>query len=130
MKKITKSKKLENVNYAIRGKVLEEAERMEKAGFEIIKLNIGNPAVFNFKAPKKIVESMKDGIENSHGYSNSKGLESARTAIIEYYEGKKNFLRAHTCFNRLDLPNFPNKETLSEAIKFALENEVLGFGIE
>ncbi len=88
MKKITKSKKLENVNYAIRGKVLEEAERMEKAGFEIIKLNIGNPAVFNFEAPKKIVESMKDGIENSHGYSNSKGLESARKAIIEYYEGK------------------------------------------
>ena len=66
MKKITKSKKLENVNYAIRGKVLEEAERMEKAGFEIIKLNIGNPAVFNFKAPKKIVESMKDGIESSN----------------------------------------------------------------
>ena len=88
MKKITKSKKLENVNYAIRGKVLEEAERMEKAGFEIIKLNIGNPAVFNFKAPKKIVESMKAGIENSHGYSNSKGLESARKAIIEYYESK------------------------------------------
>ena len=48
----------------------------------------------------------------------------------EYYEGKKNFLRAHTCFNRLDLPNFPNKETLNEAVKFALENEVLGFGIE
>ena len=66
-----------------------------------------------------------------------KSLESNRGQIskfeivkTEYYEGKKNFLRAHTCFNRLDLPNFPNKETLSEAIKFALENEVLGFGIE
>ena len=66
-----------------------------------------------------------------------KSLESNRGQIskfeivkTEYYEGKKNFLRAHTCFNRLDLPNFPNKETLSEAVKFALENEVLGFGIE
>lgn len=88
MKKITKSKKLEKVNYAIRGKVLEEAERMEKAGIEIIKLNIGNPAKFGFKVPKKIVESMKNGIEESHGYSSSKGLESARRAIIKYYEGK------------------------------------------
>ncbi len=66
-----------------------------------------------------------------------KSLESNRGQIskfeivkTEYYEGKKNFLKAHTCFNRLDLPNFPNKETLKEAIRFALENEVLGFGIE
>ncbi len=47
-----------------------------------------------------------------------------------YIPGQKNFLRAHTCFNRLDLPDFPDKDTLNEAIKFALENEVLGFGIE
>ena len=66
-----------------------------------------------------------------------KSLESNRGQIskfeivkTEYYEGKKNFLRAHTCFNRLDLPNFPDKNSLNEAIKFALENEVLGFGIE
>ena len=66
-----------------------------------------------------------------------KSLESNRGQIskfeivkTEYVPGKKNFLRAHTCFNRLDLPNFPDKFTLNEAIKFALENEVLGFGIE
>ena len=66
-----------------------------------------------------------------------KSLESNRGQVspfeivkTEYYEGKKNFLRAHTCFNRLDLPNFPDKDTLNEAIKFALENEILGFGIE
>ena len=66
-----------------------------------------------------------------------KSLESNRGQIskfeivkTEYYEGKKNYLRAHTCFNRLDLPNFPNKEKLNEAVRFALENEVLGFGIE
>ena len=66
-----------------------------------------------------------------------KSLESNRGQIskfeivkTEYIAGKKNFLRAHTCFNRLDLPNFPDKNTLNEAIRFALENEVLGFGIE
>ena len=66
-----------------------------------------------------------------------KSLESNRGQIskfeivkTEYIAGSKNFLRAHTCFNRLDLPNFPDKNTLDEAIKFALENEILGFGIE
>ena len=66
-----------------------------------------------------------------------KSLESNRGQISKfeivksvYYEGKKNFLRAHTCFNRLDLPNFPDRNTLNEAIRFALENEILGFGIE
>ena len=66
-----------------------------------------------------------------------KSLESNRGQISkfeivksEYREGEKNYLRAHTCFNRLDLPNFPDKNSLNEAIRFALENEVLGFGIE
>jgi E3 ubiquitin-protein ligase HUWE1 len=66
-----------------------------------------------------------------------KSLESNRGQIskfeivkTEFTPGQKNFLRAHTCFNRLDLPNFPDRVTLDEAIKFALENEVLGFGIE
>ena len=66
-----------------------------------------------------------------------KSLESNRGQIskfeivkIDYVSGAKNFLRVHTCFNRLDLPEFPDKETLNEAIKFALENQVLGYGIE
>ena len=66
-----------------------------------------------------------------------KSLESNRgnknkfTIIKTEYNNKTvNFLRAHTCFNRLDLPNFPNKQLLYNAIKFALENEILGFGIE
>ena len=66
-----------------------------------------------------------------------KSLESNRGKIsifeivkIEYKEGAKNFLRVHTCFNRLDLPNFPDEYTLRQAIKFALENQVLGYGIE
>ena len=66
-----------------------------------------------------------------------KSLESNRGQIskfeivkIDYVAGAKNFLRVHTCFNRLDLPNYPDKYTLNEAIKFALENQVLGYGIE
>ena len=66
-----------------------------------------------------------------------KSLESNRGQLSkfeivksEYKAGEKNYLRAHTCFNRLDLPNFPDKNTLNEAVRFALENEVLGFGIE
>jgi E3 ubiquitin-protein ligase HUWE1 len=66
-----------------------------------------------------------------------KSLESNRGQIskfeivkINYIPGAKNFLRVHTCFNRLDLPEFPDKYSLNEAIKFALENQVLGYGIE
>ena len=62
--------------------------------------------------------------------SNRGQLSKFQIVKTEYQKGKKNFLRAHTCFNRLDLPNFPDKFTLNEAIKFALENEILGFGIE
>jgi E3 ubiquitin-protein ligase HUWE1 len=66
-----------------------------------------------------------------------KSLESNRGQIskfeivkINYIPGAKNFLRVHTCFNRLDLPEFPDKYSLNEAVKFALENQVLGYGIE
>ena len=66
-----------------------------------------------------------------------KSLESNRGQIskfeivkIEYKSGAKNFLRVHTCFNRLDLPDYPDKDSLNNAVRFALENQVLGYGIE
>ena len=66
-----------------------------------------------------------------------KSLESNRGQIskfeivkIDYVSGAKNFLRVHTCFNRLDLPEYPDKLSLETAVKFALENQVLGYGIE
>lgn len=89
MKTFEKSKKLENVKYAIRGKLVEEASKLEENGTNILKLNIGNPAVFDFCAPNNILENMKNNIEYSQGYSDSKGLKNARSAIIEYYKGKK-----------------------------------------
>ena len=66
-----------------------------------------------------------------------KSLESNRGQIskfeivkIDYVPGAKNFLRVHTCFNRLDLPDYPDKYSLDDAVRFALENQVLGYGIE
>lgn len=88
MKEIRKSKKLENVKYAIRGTIMDTANELEQEGIEILKLNIGNPAAFDFNAPSDILECMKSNIENSQGYSNSKGLETARKAIVEYYKNK------------------------------------------
>lgn len=88
MKNFEKSKKLENVKYAIRGKLMEEATKLEQNGINILKLNIGNPAVFNFSAPNNILENMKNNIENSQGYSDSKGLKIAREAVVEYYKRK------------------------------------------
>lgn len=88
MKEICKSKKLENVKYAIRGRAMEEACKLESKGVNILKLNIGNPAEFGLKVPKKIRKCMKKNIKNSGGYSNSKGIEDARYAIKKYYEEK------------------------------------------
>lgn len=88
MKNFKKSQKLENVKYAIRGRLMEEANKLEQNGNSILKLNIGNPAVFNFSAPNSILESMKNNLEHSQGYSDSKGVKIAREAIKKYYKGK------------------------------------------
>ncbi len=84
MKTLYKSTKLENVCYDIRGPVLDEAKRMEAAGKEILKLNIGNPAPFGFQAPDEIVRLISENLPNAEGYIDSKGLLSARHAIAAY----------------------------------------------
>ena len=82
MEKFPKSHRLENVRYEIRGPVMQEAMKMEAAGHQIIKLNIGNPAPFGFEAPKEIVESIIRNLPVSEGYCDSKGMLSARQAIV------------------------------------------------
>ena len=77
-----KSRKLDNVCYDIRGPVMDEALRMEEEGIKILKLNIGNPAPFNLMAPDEIIEDMRYNLRDSEGYSDSKGLFSARKAIM------------------------------------------------
>lgn len=85
---ITKSKKLDHVCYDIRGPVMDEANRMAENGTEVIKLNIGNPAPFGFTAPDEVIGSMVYHLKSSEGYSDSKGLLSARKAIADYCEKK------------------------------------------
>lgn len=77
-----KSHKLDNVCYDIRGPVLHEANRLERLGHKIIKLNIGNPAPFGFDTPTEIVEDIISNISKAQGYSDSKGIFSARKAIM------------------------------------------------
>ena len=80
----TKSHKLDNVLYDVRGPVLDEAMRMEDQGTHVLKLNIGNPAPFGFRTPDEVVKDMQDQLTECEGYSNSRGLFSARKAIMQY----------------------------------------------
>ncbi len=84
MRKFEKSTKLDNVLYDVRGPVVDEANRMEEDGMEILKLNIGNPAPFGFSAPQEVILDMLSNVRSSQGYSDSKGIFSARKAIMQY----------------------------------------------
>ncbi|OZB83170.1 pyridoxal phosphate-dependent aminotransferase [Microbacterium sp. 13-71-7] len=80
------SSKLKNVLYEIRGNALVEAARLEAAGHSVLKLNTGNPAIFGFEAPQQIVRDMLATLPTAHGYSESKGIISARRAVVSRYE--------------------------------------------
>ena len=84
MRTFTKSHKLDNVLYDVRGPVLEEANRMEDQGIHVLKLNIGNPAPFGFRTPDEVVKDMQDQLTECEGYSDSRGLFTARKAIMQY----------------------------------------------
>ena len=84
MKTIHKSAKLANVCYDIRGPVLDKARQMEEEGHKIIKLNIGNLAVFGFDAPEEIQQDMIRNLPSAAAYSDSKGIFAARKAVMQY----------------------------------------------
>ena len=84
MREFRKSSKLDNVLYDVRGPVVEEADRMIQKGLEVLKLNIGNPAPFGFRAPEEVISDMSSNLRESEGYSNSKGIWAARKAIMQY----------------------------------------------
>lgn len=88
MKIFEKSSKLEHVAYDIRGPVLEEAERMMANGEKILRLNTGNPAAFGFEAPDEVIRDLILNARNSEGYSDSRGIFSARKAIMQYCQLK------------------------------------------
>jgi alanine-synthesizing transaminase len=85
---VTQSAKLANVCYDIRGPVLQEAKRMEAEGQRVLKLNIGNPAPFGFEAPEEMLQDVIRNLPSAHGYGDSKGLPSARRAVVQYYQDK------------------------------------------
>jgi alanine-synthesizing transaminase len=89
MQPVNKSNKLSNVCYDIRGPVLQRARQMEEDGQRIIKLNIGNPMPFGFNAPEEIVQDVILNMDQASGYTDSKGLFSARKAIMHYTQQKK-----------------------------------------
>ena len=79
---VSKSNKLANVCYDIRGPVLRHAKRLEEEGHRILKLNIGNPAPFGFEAPEEILQDVILNLPTAQGYSDSRGLFSARNFFI------------------------------------------------
>jgi alanine-synthesizing transaminase len=85
---VTQSAKLANVCYDIRGPVLQEAKRMEAQGHHVMKLNIGNPAPFGFEAPEEMLQDVILNLPTAHGYGDSKGLLSARRAVVQHYQDK------------------------------------------
>jgi alanine-synthesizing transaminase len=84
LKTVQKSAKLANVLYDIRGPIMDAAREMEEEGHKIIKLNIGNLALFGFDAPEEIQQDMARNLPNSAGYSDSKGIFAARKAVMHY----------------------------------------------
>lgn len=88
MRQFGKSHKLDNVCYDVRGPVVDEANRMIENNIDILKLNIGNPAPFGFNAPNEIIQDIRYNLLDSQGYSDSKGIFSARKAIMQYCQLK------------------------------------------
>lgn len=89
MREFKKSSKLNNVLYDVRGPVVDEAERMEEAGTQILKLNIGNPAPFGFHTPDEVIYDMRRQLTECEGYSPAKGMFAARKAIMQYAQLKQ-----------------------------------------
>lgn len=88
MRTFSKSSKLDNVLYDVRGPVVDEAAKMEADGTQVLKLNIGNPAPFGFRTPDEVIYDMRSQLTECEGYSTSKGLFSARKAIMQYAQTK------------------------------------------
>ncbi len=88
MRTFSKSSKLDNVCYDIRGPAMDAAKKLEEEGYHIIKLNIGNPAPFGLYAPDEIIRDMILNVRDAQGYSDSKGIFSARKAVMQYSQKK------------------------------------------
>lgn len=88
MRTFKKSSKLDHVCYDVRGPVLDEANRMQADGIDVLKLNIGNPAPFGFSAPEEVITDMISTLRSAQGYTDSHGIFAARKAIMQYAQTK------------------------------------------
>ncbi len=113
MKVFDKSSKLEHVAYDIRGPILDEANRMIANGEKILRLNTGNPAEFGFTAPDEVIRDLIANVRNSEAYSDSKGIFSARKAIMQYCQLKG--------FPHVDIDDVYLGNGVSELISMSLQ---------
>lgn len=113
MRKFEKSMKLDDVAYDIRGPVLEEAMRMRSNGEQILRLNTGNPAEFGFTAPDEVIRDLIHNARKSEGYSDSRGIFSARKAIMQYCQLKK--------FPNVDIDDIYLGNGVSELIAMSMQ---------
>lgn len=113
MKTFDKSSKLEHVAYDIRGPILDEANRMIANGEKILRLNTGNPAEFGFTAPDEVIRDLIANARNSEAYSDSKGIFSARKAIMQYCQLKG--------FPHVDIDDIYLGNGVSELISISLQ---------
>jgi len=91
VRELTQASKLQNVVYEIRGPANAHAARLEAEGHHILKLNIGNPSVYGFEAPPAIVRDVLSALPEAHGYTESRGIISARRAVVARYELEPGF---------------------------------------
>jgi len=91
LRPLDQSSKLKKVLYEIRGSALDEAAKLEAEGYPVLKLNTGNPAAFGFEAPHQIVRDVIAAIPYAHGYTDSRGILSARRAVVTRYETEPGF---------------------------------------
>ncbi|WP_172209432.1 pyridoxal phosphate-dependent aminotransferase [Pseudolactococcus hodotermopsidis] len=121
MKIFDKSDKLDHVSYDIRGPVLDEANRMRANGEKILRLNTGNPAEFGFTAPDEVIRDLILNARDSEGYSDSKGIFSARKAIMQYCQVQG--------FPNVDIDDIYTGNGVSELIAMSM-NGLLNTGDE
>ncbi len=76
------SESLRHVRYEIRGRLARRAQELERQGYEIVSLNIGNPAAFNFRTPETMRLAMIENLRSAEGYCHQKGIFPAREAIV------------------------------------------------
>ncbi|MDA0669914.1 MAG: pyridoxal phosphate-dependent aminotransferase [Proteobacteria bacterium] len=113
MNKILKSNKLDDVCYDIRGPVLSHAKKMEEAGYQIIKMNIGNPAAFGFEAPDEITKDVIRNMAQASGYTESHGFFAPRKSIMHYAQEKN--------INGVDVDDIIIGNGVSELIVMAMQ---------